>query len=849
MCMGGRLSGRCCSPSLVYSEPMIVPLTGATSNVKIMDYCAEVEIRQRYENKEKDPIEAVFEFPLEDGAAVCNFWAEIDGKKIIGTIKEAEKAKEIYDDAIASGHGAYLLEEVSDNKFSASIGNLPPGKAVIIVVTYVVELGFDDGKLLFSIQSLPYAPDGVKTRKFEPPSSEEYTKEVPYGIAINVSFKMTSNIKSISSPSHPISFEFGDSPQDATVIFSNPDGTPLIHDFVLQTTLAQVHKPCGRIQQREDEKIAMVSIYPELEEGDECFSEFIFVVDRSGSMKRTMGKSFRIEQAKQTLQLFLRSLPMGQLFNIVSFGDRFSKLYPTSQEYNDKTLKEATQHVEAMEANMGGTEIVAPLMEIFREPVKEGIPRQIFLLTDGEVRNTQECIDIVRKHANTTRVFTFGVGPEASKALVMGMAKAGEGKFEIIANETEMKSKVMRQLDNALKPAFTDIKIDWGTTKVQQTPYWIPPCFEGSRVIVYGTFENSEFPREVKITAASAAGPFQCTVPIEESVTPGHLFFKLSAKSMLRDLEEGRSFMHNDKGVLSKGKTSKDVDQMTIALSIKNSIVSKLTSFVAVEKREGASQGEMHLREVNFQRSDIVTSSSSSRTRTPSSPVTGGGAPRSRGGAPTASRGGASPSALLSQLSPVSSSAPKGASLSTSSSVARPMARMARSSQSEGFKNSFSSSSSKEKEKKKAAPEMKMEALSLKAASPRLSSGRSLVGGIAAPTPAKEELDVAMQIINTQNANGSFSLHSLELYSPSINAASIKSAMPSSISEPSDEIIAIIVTAIAIAIFEIKFAQQKTDWNLVVKKARIFVKKESGKAGISTVDDIHTSAIAFVQSL
>jgi hypothetical protein len=43
-----------------------------------------VEIKQRYENKEKNPIEAVYQFPLDAKASVCDFWAEIDGKKVIG---------------------------------------------------------------------------------------------------------------------------------------------------------------------------------------------------------------------------------------------------------------------------------------------------------------------------------------------------------------------------------------------------------------------------------------------------------------------------------------------------------------------------------------------------------------------------------------------------------------------------------------------------------------------------------------------------------------------------------------------------------------------------------------------
>lgn len=95
------------------------------------------------------------------------------------------------------------------NVFSASIGNLPPGKEVLVGITYVVDLEFDDGKLKFVIPSLPFAPDGKKSPRFEIPANKQgkYSKDVGYGLRIDVSFDMTSNIKSIASPSHPIAFE------------------------------------------------------------------------------------------------------------------------------------------------------------------------------------------------------------------------------------------------------------------------------------------------------------------------------------------------------------------------------------------------------------------------------------------------------------------------------------------------------------------------------------------------------------------------------------------------------------------------------------------------------------------
>lgn len=78
-----------------------------------------------------------------------------------------------------------------------------------------------------------------------------------------------------------------------------------------------------------------------------------------------------------------------------------------------------------MKADLGGTNILRPLREVLQSKPKEGYPRQLFVLTDGEVSNTQECINFVRKHSDTTRVFTFGIGNEASQELVKGLANAG----------------------------------------------------------------------------------------------------------------------------------------------------------------------------------------------------------------------------------------------------------------------------------------------------------------------------------------------------------------------------------------------------------------------------------------
>ena len=98
-------------------------------------------------------------------------------------------------------------------------------------------------------------------------------------------------------------------------------------------------------------------------ETEEPLGEYIFVLDRSGSM---MGD--RIALAKDAAMFFLKSLPSTSKFNIVSFGSQFTSMFPESVDYNDETMSEALKEIRFFDANLGGTEILTPLKHIFEQP-------------------------------------------------------------------------------------------------------------------------------------------------------------------------------------------------------------------------------------------------------------------------------------------------------------------------------------------------------------------------------------------------------------------------------------------------------------------------------------------------
>lgn len=57
--------------------------------------------------------------------------------------------------------------------------------------------------------------------------------------------------------------------------------------------------------------------------------EFIFIIDRSGSMQGE-----RIQNLKKALKHFLEILPTNSYFNIFSFGSEYEKMFPESVAYN-----------------------------------------------------------------------------------------------------------------------------------------------------------------------------------------------------------------------------------------------------------------------------------------------------------------------------------------------------------------------------------------------------------------------------------------------------------------------------------------------------------------------------------
>ncbi len=138
----------------------------------------------------------------------------------------------------------------------------------------------------------------------------------------------------------------------------------------------------------------------------------------------------KIEQSKNLLQLFLRSLPLNCHFNIISFGSGVKVFSSQSVVYDEHTMQKASIHVQEMEADMGGTDLLAPLKHVLSLS-SSSLWKRVFILTDGYVENREQVIQFTtQSQSQNWRIFGFAIGSSSDVTLIHTLANIGRGSSE-----------------------------------------------------------------------------------------------------------------------------------------------------------------------------------------------------------------------------------------------------------------------------------------------------------------------------------------------------------------------------------------------------------------------------------
>ncbi|NLI79129.1 MAG: VWA domain-containing protein [Candidatus Riflebacteria bacterium] len=564
------------APILVSPAGEPVPLLGVVMEGRFQGCAGEVAVRQRFRNTEAKPIEVTYVFPLPDNASVCDLVIEQDGRVLRAQVEERDKAFELYDEALASGDGAFLLDQERPNVFQVSVGSLLPGSEVVVTIRFLMTATPTPRGLRLMIPtsiSPRYSPPTLSAaeRAEIDRTTPPYAGSVPYGLTLDLAFEAHAPIRVVESPSHPLRTEL-DGPRARVALgqgMTAPD-----RDLVIEIATAEPHRPGAVAVEAHGRDHLLLDLFPELPEGERTTPRSVAIlVDCSGSMD---GDS--IDQARRAVELCLRALSEGDRFQIFRFGSRHQSLFPGFQTFSQATLDAAVDRVRQMRADLGGTEILGALAAVF-DAVDEG-HLDVIVLTDGEVSNEAEVLRLVAVRGGRCRIFPFGIGAGASEHLVAGLARQGHGVAEFIFPGERIEPKVLRQFGRIDSPCLENVTIDWGHRGVEAAPVAMPPVFDGDALTIAGRLPaGARFADDdrVVVRADGPTGPLEWSVAVRRG--EGGAVPLWWARQAIRDHEEGRAPRRGSRQ--ERGQP----EEKAVQVAMLYGLLSSQTSFVAVEER------------------------------------------------------------------------------------------------------------------------------------------------------------------------------------------------------------------------------------------------------------------------
>jgi len=320
--------------------------------------------------------------------------------------------------------------------------------------------------------------------------------------------------------------------------------------------------------------------------------EIVFVLDCSGSMS---GDS--IQQAKRALEICLRGLPQGVGFNLCRFGSRYEFMFKGSEKYSENSLNKALAYLHRVDADLGGTEILAPIKAICSK--RNDSRQDIILLTDGQVSNEQEIFELIREHRAHTRVFPVGIGAGCNEHFIRGLARAGNGASEFIYPGERIEPKVLSLFGKVGQAGLENALIAWGSGEAEQAPS-STAIFLGSPVTVFARATEANFTAKEVVVKGKIDGTERrwkiqvLDVPDNDLPIP-----TLWARERVKDLEESGEFKAG-RGSRQAESKKESREKTILEICRRFGILSQSTSYVAVEEREAKnrSTGEIELRKI-----------------------------------------------------------------------------------------------------------------------------------------------------------------------------------------------------------------------------------------------------------
>jgi Ca-activated chloride channel homolog len=554
-----------------------LPLEGVQLRARIIDRVAEVTVEQKFGNPFTEIIEAVYVFPLAGGSAVSRFEMQIGKRVVRGRIEERAEARRQYAQALEQGKRAALLEQERDDVFTVQVGNVTPGDAITVRLTYSERLPFfEDGRTELRLplvvapryvsgHELPreQAGHGVVPDSTAVPDASRITPpRLAPGfdpkVSLGIDVELFGGFSELACSQHAVSTSSG--PESARVSLAR-EREPLDRDFVLRWRLASAQVTSQLLVHG---GFAMLSLLPPARDGFlGSARDVVFVLDRSGSME-----GVKMASAARACALLLRTLGPRDRFAVQAFDDVVEWMPGEFIQADEGGIERGEKWLRAI-ASRGGTELdlaVAEALERLRMRAgSAGRVPVVVLLTDGQVGDESGVLRRLQRELGEARVFTVGIDTAVNGGFLRRLAALGGGTSTLVEPGSRLEEALQAVGREIGTPLVTDLRIEGEAADL--APSRVPDLFAGRASAAFFRFSGGR----LKVTGRQVdGGRFEQEVEAREA--PLTAIDHLWARARIADLEDQFRASHAD-------EAKKEI----VALSIRHTVLTRFTAFVVVD--------------------------------------------------------------------------------------------------------------------------------------------------------------------------------------------------------------------------------------------------------------------------
>jgi len=346
----------------------VLPLESAALRCDARAGVARVVLEQRFKNALRETMHVIYTLPLPADAAVSGFRFRIGERTIEGTVDERASARERFEEAVASGRSAALLEQERTSLFTQEIGNIPPGTEIVCEIELDQKLRWlDEGSwewrfpLAAAPRYLGAAGRVADASRVALHVAEEISARA--SLAMRVRDDVVTG-RSPESPSHPLSTasEGG----IFRVELGSGNAASLDRDVVVRwpvaldraRTTVDVAGPNARLQDAH----ALVTIVPPRRDAvtTPVARDLTILLDTSGSMGGAP-----LDQARRVALAMIDSLGERDRFEMIEFSNQPRRFHASMLDGDAKNKRAATDWIRALRAS-GGTEMREGILEALR---------------------------------------------------------------------------------------------------------------------------------------------------------------------------------------------------------------------------------------------------------------------------------------------------------------------------------------------------------------------------------------------------------------------------------------------------------------------------------------------------